>query len=118
MAVPHEHEKTIHAGIDPVSAGEPVHKAVFLRLQGLDLNQRPPGFERVRNTTKRIQREAKSRKGLREGARGGVRLQRETTPTDGPSDETARRMRREVLRLQQQMAFFKKVMKLHDKPEP
>ena len=116
MAVPHEHEKTIHAGIDPVSAGEPVHKAVFLRLRGLDLNQWPPGFERVHNTTKRIRREAKSLEGLHEGARGGVRLQRETTPADSPSDEAARRMQREILCLQQQMAFLKKVMKLHDKP--
>ena len=83
----------------------------------LGYNTEVLGFERVHNTTKRIRREAKSLKGLHEGARGGVRLQRETTPADSPSDEAARRMRREILCLQQQMAFLKKVMRLHDKPE-
>ena len=33
-----------------------------------------------------------------------------------PSDEAARRMKREILCLQQQMAFLKKVMRLHGKP--
>ena len=53
----------------------------------LGYNTEVLGFERVHNTTKRIRREA------------------------------ARRMRREILCLQQQMAFLKKVMRLHDKPE-
>ena len=83
----------------------------------LGYNTEVLGFERVQNTTKRIRREAKSLKGLREGARGSVRLQREAAPADSPSDEAARRMRREILCLQQQMAFLKKVMRLHDKPE-
>ena len=74
------------------------------------------GFERVHNTTKRIRREARSPEGLHESTRGGVRLQRATTPAGSPSDEAARRMQREILCLQQQMAFLKKVMKLHDKP--
>ena len=78
----------------------------------------PAAFrKRVHNTTKRIRREAKSLEGLREGTRGGVRLQKETTSADSPSVEAARRMRREILCLQQQMAFLKKVMRLHDKPE-
>ena len=34
-----------------------------------------------------------------------------------PADEAARRMKREILVLQQQMAFLKKVMKLHGGPE-
>ena len=83
----------------------------------LGYNTEVLGFERIHNTTKRIRREAKSLEGLHEGARGGVRLQRETTPADSPSDEAARRMQREILCLQQQMAFLKKVMKLHDKPD-
>lgn len=74
----------------------------------LGYNTEVLGFERVQNTTKRIRREAKSLKGLREGARGGVRLQREAAPADSPSDEAARRMRREILCLQQQMALLKK----------
>ena len=68
----------------------------------LGYNTEVLGFERVHNTTKRIRREAKSLEGLREGS---------------PSVEAARRMRREILCLQQQMAFLKKVMRLHDKPE-
>lgn len=51
---------------------------------------RKPGYNtgkswassRVHNTTKRIRREAKSLEGLREGTRGGVRLQKETTSAD------------------------------------
>ena len=80
----------------------------------LGYNTEVLGFERVHNTTKRIRREAKSLEGLREGTRGGVRLQKETTSADSPSVEAARR---EILCLQQQMAFLKKVMRLHDKPE-
>ena len=43
----------------------------------LGYNTEVLGFERVHNTTKRIRREAKSLEGLREGTRGGVRLQKE-----------------------------------------
>ena len=75
------------------------------------------GFERIHNTTKRIRREAKSLEGLHQGTRGGVRLQRETAPAGSPSDKAVRRMQREILCLQQQMVFLKKVMRLHDKPE-
>ena len=76
----------------------------------LGCNTEVLGFERIHNhnTTKHIRWEAKSLKGLHEGARSGMRLQRETTPADSPSDETARRMQREILVLQQQMAFLKK----------
>ena len=63
----------------------------------LGYNTEVLGFERVHNTTKRIRREAKSLEGLREGTRGGVRLQKETTSADSPSVEAARRMRREIL---------------------
>ena len=142
MEVLHEHKKTIHAGGDPASTGKPVHTVrdsghdlLHPRLQGgvlglesarlhrpaafrtLGYNPEVLGFERIHNTTKRIRREAKSLEGLREGTRGGVRLQKETTSADSPSVEAARRMRREILCLQQQMAFLKKVMRLHDKPE-
>ena len=138
MEVLHEHKKTIHAGGDPASTGKPVHTVrdsghdlLHPRLQGgvlgqgytgtaafrkLGYNTEVLGFERVHNTTKRIRREAKSLEGLREGTRGGVRLQKETTSADSPSVEAARRMRREILCLQQQMAFLKKVMRLHGKP--
>lgn len=78
------------------------------------------GDERIHNTTKRIRREAKSPEGLHEGIRGGVRIQSggsgQTGGAAALTDEAARRMKREILCLQQQMAFLKKVMRLHDKP--
>ena len=77
-------------------------------------------FERIHNTTKRIRREARSPEGFHEGARGGVRIpgggNNQTEGASAPSDEAARRMKREILCLQQQMAFLKKVMRLHGKP--
>ena len=82
----------------------------------LGYNTEVLGFERIHNTTKRIRRAAKSPEGLHEGTRGGVRLTGGTGPA-APADEAARRMKREILVLQQQMAFLKKVMKLHDGPE-
>jgi len=48
---------------------------------------------------------------------GGVCVKSEPDDTETISDEAAGRMQREIVRLQQQMAFLKKVMKLHDKPE-
>ena len=73
------------------------------------------GFERVHNITKRIRREARSPEGFHEGARGGVRIpgggSNQTEGASAPSDEAARRMKREILCLQQQMAFLKKLMR-------
>ena len=87
----------------------------------LGYNTEAMGFERIHNTTKRIRREARSPEGFHEGARGGVRIpgggNNQTEGASAPSVEAARRMRREILCLQQQMAFLKKVMRLHDKPE-
>ena len=82
-----------------------LHRPAAFRKLGY--NTEVLGFERIHNTTKRIRREVKSLEGLREGTRGGVRLQRETTPAGSLSDEAARRMQREILCLQQ-MAFLKK----------
>ena len=59
--------------------------------------------------------------GFREGNPGGIRIkseQKQQTDFAGtPSNETAKRMQREIVCLQQQMAFLKKVMKLHEKQE-
>lgn len=86
----------------------------------LGYNTEVLGFERIHNTTKRIRREARSPEGFHEGARGGVRISgggnNQTEGASAPSDEAARRMKREILCLQQQMAFLKKVMRLHGKP--
>ena len=45
-----------------------------------------------------------------------VYKRQQTEGASAPSDEVARRMKREILCLQQQMAFLKKVMQLHGKP--
>ena len=85
----------------------------------LGYNTEVLGFERIHNTTKRIRREARSPEGFHECTRGGVRIPGGNNQTEGasaPSDEAARRMKREILCLQQQMAFLKKVMRLHGKP--
>ena len=139
------HEEEIHTRGTEASAGKPLHaagdgrqqsytlafKEAFwaLSLQGytgtaafrkLGYNTEVLGFERIHNTTKRIRREARSPEGFHEGARGGVRISgggnNQTEGASAPSDEAARRMKREILCLQQQMAFLKKVMRLHGKP--
>ena len=91
-----------------------LHRPAAFRKLGY--NTEVLGFERIHNTTKRIRRAAKSPEGLCECTRGGVRLTG-GTGLAAPADEAARRMKREILVLQQQMAFLKKVMKLHDGPE-
>ena len=92
----------------------------FADILKLGYNTEVLGFERIHNTTKRIRREARSPEGFHEGARGGVRIpgggNNQTEGASAPSDEAARRMKREILCLQQQMAFLKKVMRLHGKP--
>ncbi len=64
---------------------------------------------------------AQTVEGFHGNRQGGVRVKRDAG--SGPehvetiSGETAGRIQREIMRLQQQMAFLKKVMKLHGKPE-
>lgn len=86
----------------------------------LGYNTEVLGFERIHNTTKRIRRKARSPEGFHAGTRGGVRIpgggNNQTEGASAPSDEAARHMKREILCLQQQMAFLKKVMRLHGKP--
>ena len=140
MEVQYGHEKEIHTGGAEAPQSKPLHaaghpgqhflhtalKEAFwaLSLQGytgtaafrkLGYNTEILGLERIHNTTKRIRRAAKSPEGLHEGTRGGVHLTGGTGPA-APADEAARRMKREILVLQQQMAFLKKVMKLHNGP--
>ena len=129
--------QTTFAGVEvlPVTADSISYTLAFkeafwaLSLQGytgtaafrkLGYNTEVLGFERIHNTTKRIRREARSPEGFHEGARGGVRIpgggNSQTEGASAPPDEAARRMKREILCLQQQMAFLKKVMRLHGKP--
>ena len=87
----------------------------------LGYNTEVLGFERIHNTSKRLRQAGKSVEGFREGNHGGIRIksvQKQQTDFAGtPSNETAKRMQREIVCLQQQMAFLKKVMKLHEKQE-
>ena len=87
----------------------------------LGYNTQVLGFERIHNTTKRVRQAGKSVEGFHEGMQGGVRIKRgrhdEAEPTRTLSEEAARRMQKEIVCLQQQMAFLKKVMKLHEKRE-
>ena len=79
------------------------------------------GFERIHNTSKRLRQAGKSVEGFREGNPSGIRIkneQKQQTDFAGTqSNETAKRMQKEIVCLQQQMAFLKKVMKLHEKQE-
>ena len=87
----------------------------------LGYNTEVLGFERIHNTSKRLRQAGKSVEGFREGNSGGIRIkseQKQQTDFAGTqSNETAKRMQREIVCLQQQMAFLKKVMKLHEKQE-
>lgn len=87
----------------------------------LGYNTEVIGFERIHNTTKRIRRDAQSIGGLHEGNSGGVYInrsrKRKTDSAESQTEEAAKRMQKEIVCLQQQMAFLKKVMKLHEKQE-
>ncbi len=87
----------------------------------LGYNTEVLGFDRIHNTSKRLRKAAQTVEGFHGNRLGGVRVKREAGSeadyAETISGEAARRMQREIVRLQQQMAFLKKVMKLHDKPE-
>ena len=87
----------------------------------LGYNTQVLGFERIHNTTKRIRQAGKSMEGFRESKLRGMRIKSDwkaqTDFAGGESGEAAKRMQREIVCLQQQMAFLKKVMKLHEKQE-
>ena len=87
----------------------------------LGYNTQVLGFERIHNTTKRIRQAGKSMEGFRESKLRGMCIKsdwkEQTDFAGGESGEAAKRMQREIVCLQQQMAFLKKVMKLHEKQE-
>ena len=86
----------------------------------LGYNTQVLGFERIHNTTKRIRQAGKSVEGFRESSLRGMRIKsdwKEQTDFAGSeSGEVAKRMQREIVHLQQQMAFLKKVMKQKQEP--
>lgn len=73
------------------------------------------GFERVHNITKRIRRAGKSPEGIQPAPKSQMRISREQF---GAAElekmfrrESERRMQQEIVYLQQQMAFLKKLMR-------
>ena len=73
------------------------------------------GFERVHNITKRIRRAGKSPEGIQPAPKSRMRISREQF---GAAElekmsrrESERRMQQEIVYLQQQMAFLKKLMR-------
>ena len=73
------------------------------------------GFERIHNITKRIRRAGKSPEGIQPAPKSRMRISREQF---GAAElekmsrrESERRMQQEIVYLQQQMAFLKKLMR-------
>ena len=79
----------------------------------LGYNTEVIGFERIHNTTKRIRRDAQSIGGLHEGNSGGVYINRsrksKTDSAESQAEEATKRMQKEIVCFQQQMAFLKKL---------
>ena len=70
------------------------------------------GFERVHNITKRIRRAGKSPEGIQPAPKSRMRISREQFGAAKMSRrESERRMQQEIVYLQQQMAFLKKLMR-------
>ena len=70
------------------------------------------GFERVHNITKRIRRAGTSPGGIQPAPKSRMRISREQFGAAKMSRrESERRMQQEIVYLQQQMAFLKKLMR-------
>ena len=73
------------------------------------------GFERVHNITKRIRRAARTPKGLQGKATSRMRISKENFSRAELEKmsrrESERRLQNEIVHLQQQMAFLKKLMR-------
>ncbi len=79
------------------------------------------GFERVHNITKRIRRAARTPEGLKGKARSRMRISKEDFSSAELEKmsrrESERRLQNEIVHLQQQMAFLKKLMRQPDEPD-
>ena len=73
------------------------------------------GFERVHNITKRIRRAAKTPEGLKGKAKSRMRISKENFSSAQLEKmsrrESEQRLQNEIVYLQQQMAFLKKLMR-------
>lgn len=79
------------------------------------------GFERVHNITKRIRRAAKTPEGLKGKAKSRMRISKEHFSSAQLEKlsrrESEQRLQNEIVYLQQQMAFLKKLMRQPGKPD-
>ena len=79
------------------------------------------GFERVHNITKRIRRAAKTPEGLKGKAKSRMRISKENFSSAQLEKlsrrESEQRLQNEIVYLQQQMAFLKKLMRQPGKPD-
>ena len=79
------------------------------------------GFERVHNITKRVRNAARTPEGIRGAKKSRMRISREQfsqAELDKMSRrESERRLQNEIVYLQQQMAFLKKLMRQPDEPD-
>lgn len=79
------------------------------------------GFERVHNITKRIRRAAKTPEGLKGKATSRMRVSKEhfnSAQLEKMSRrESEQRLQNEIVYLQQQMAFLKKLMRQPGEPD-
>lgn len=79
------------------------------------------GFERVHNITKRIRRAARTPEGLKGITKSRMRISKEfftNAKLENMSRrESEQRLKNEIVYLQQQMAFLKKLMQQPDKTE-
>lgn len=78
------------------------------------------GFERVHNITKRIRRAAQTPEGLKGRAKLRMRISKENFSSAELEKmsrrESERRLQNEIVYLQQQMSFLKKLMRQPDEP--
>lgn len=79
------------------------------------------GFERVHNITKRIRHAAKTPEGIQGVLKSRMRISKEHF-SDADLEKMSRReseqrLQREIVYLQQQMAFLKKLMRQPEEPE-
>ena len=79
------------------------------------------GFERVHNITKRIRSAARAPEGIRGAKKSRMRISREQFSQAELEKmsrrESERRLQNEIVYLQQQMAFLKKLMRQPDEPD-
>ena len=79
------------------------------------------GFERVHNITKRIRSAARTPEGIRGAKKSRMRISKEQFSQAElermSRRESERRLQNEIVYLQQQMAFLKKLMRQPDEPE-